>query len=60
LNNPAGIKPNTEKFATVAAPTTFGELMQTLDIVPGKLQIPQGTSKSGSSHIKLGSGKPQS
>ena len=40
--------------------TSFGELMESLDIVPGISQRPQGTSRPGSSHIRLGSLKPQS
>jgi hypothetical protein len=44
-----------------APPTaTIGELMESLDIVPGISQGPQGTSPPGSSHIRLGSVKPQS
>ena len=34
--------------------------MEKLDIVPGISQMPQGTSRPGSSHIRLGSVKPQS
>jgi len=34
--------------------------MERLDIVPGILQRPQGTSRPGTSHISLGSVKPQS
>jgi hypothetical protein len=33
--------------------------MECLDIVPGILQIAQGTSRPGSCHIWLGSGKLQ-
>jgi len=38
-------------------PTTFAKIMKRLDIVSG---ISQGTSRPGSSHIRLGSVKPQS
>jgi len=34
--------------------------MESLDIVPRISQRPQGTSRPGSSHIRLGSVKPQS
>jgi hypothetical protein len=34
--------------------------MESLDIVPGISQRPQGTSRPGSCHIRLGSVKPQS
>ena len=37
--------------------TTFGELIESLDIVPGISQMPQETSWLGSSHITLGSVK---
>jgi len=40
--------------------TTFGKLMESVDIVPGISQRPQGTSRPGSSHNRLGSGNPQS
>jgi len=39
-------------------PATFRELMESLDIVPGISQRPQGTSRPGSCHIRLGSVKP--
>jgi len=48
------------EVAVTPTPTTFGELMEYLDIDPGIPQMPQGTSWPGSSHIRLGSGKPQS
>jgi len=43
----------------VPAPTTFGELMESLEIVPGISQLPQGTSRPGSSHNRLGLVNPQ-
>jgi len=46
--------------AAAHAPTTFGELLDCLEIVPRISQIPQGTSPPGSSHMRLGSVKPQS
>jgi len=57
---PVVVQPQTDDDASAPPPTTFGELMERLDIVPGILQMPQGTSRPGSSHIWLGSVKPQS
>jgi len=45
--------------AAAPAPTTLGELIDFVDIVPGISQMPQGTSRPGSCHVWLGSGKPQ-
>jgi len=45
--------------AVAPAPTKFGEHMECLIIVPGMSQMPQGTSRPGSSHILLRCGKPQ-
>jgi len=42
------------------APTTFTELMESLDIVPDMFQITQGIARPESNHMRLGSGKPQS
>jgi hypothetical protein len=60
LRVPAVVQPQTNDDAQAPPPTTFGELMESLDIVPGILQRPQGTSRQGSNHISLGSVKPQS
>jgi len=57
LRVPAVVPPQTNDDAPPHPPTTFAELMESLDIVPG---ISQGTSRPGSSHIRLGSVKPQS
>jgi hypothetical protein len=46
--------------APAPPPSTFGEQMKSLDIVPGISQRPQRTYRPGSSHIRLGSVKPQS
>jgi hypothetical protein len=46
--------------AAAPLPTTFGELIENLDIVTRISQRPQGTSQPGSSHINLGSETPQS
>jgi len=55
---PAIFKPQIDRTAATPYPTTFGELMQTLDIVCGKEQIPTVTSRPGSSQMRLGSEKP--
>jgi len=52
-------KPKTDSTAATPSPTTFGELMQALDIVPGQSQMAQVTSRQGSSQMRLGSEKPQ-
>jgi len=59
LGVPAVVQLQTDDDAATPAPTTFGEHMECLDIVFGILQMPQGTSRPGSSHMRLGSGKPQ-
>ena len=60
LRVPAVVQLQTNDDALPPPQTPFGELMESLDIVPGKAQMPQGTSRPGSSHIRLGSLKPQS
>jgi len=57
---PVVVQPQTDHDASAPPPTTFGQLMERLDIVPGISQMPQGTSRPGSSHIRLGSVEPQS
>ena len=57
LKVPAVVKPQTDTTAATPAPTTFGELMQVLDIVLGPSQMWQVTSRQGSSPIRLGSEK---
>jgi len=59
LKFPAVIQSLTNQVAVVPPLTTSGELIETLDIVPGILQMPQGTSQPGSSHMRLRSGKLQ-
>jgi len=56
---PVVVHPQTDDDASAPPPTTFGELLERLDIVPGISQMQQGTSRTGSSHIRLGSVKPQ-
>ena len=60
LRVPASIQPPRNNDAPAPPPTTFGELMEYLDIVPGTWQRPQGTSRPASSLFKLGSVKPES
>jgi len=49
-----------DPIAATPSPTTFGEHMQTLEIVSGQSQMPAVTSRPGSSQMRLGSEKPQS
>jgi hypothetical protein len=56
---PVVVQPQTDDDASAPLPTTFGQLIVRLGIVPGIKQMPQGTSRPGSSHIRLGSVKPQ-
>jgi len=60
LRVPAVVKRQTNQDVAAPALTTFGELMRCFDIVPGIAQMPPGTSRPGSSHMRLGSGNPQS
>jgi len=60
LKVPAIIKSQTDHVAAAPSPTTFGELLETLDIVPGISPMPQCISQPGSSHMRVGSGKPKS
>jgi len=55
----AVVKHQTDTPAPTQLPMTFGELMQTLDIIPGQSQMPQVTSPPWSSQMRLGSEKPQ-
>jgi hypothetical protein len=60
LSFPAIIQPQTHFYSPALLPATFEELMESLDIVPRIFQRPQGTSPPASTHIRLGSVKPQS
>jgi hypothetical protein len=44
LRVPAAVQPRMNADTPAPQPTTFGELIESLDIVPGILQRPQGTS----------------
>jgi len=57
---PAIVKPQTDTTIAIPLPTTFGEIMLTLDIVPGQSQMLRGTSWPESSQMTVGSSKPQS
>jgi len=59
LKVPAVVQPQTADDAASSAPTTFGELMETLDHIRRRLQMPQVNSRPGCSYMRLGSGKPQ-
>jgi len=60
LRVPAVVQPQKNDDAPAPPPTIIWELMDSGDIIPGIWQRPQGTSRPGSSHIRLGSVKPQS
>jgi len=56
----AVIQQHTDDDPPAPVPTTFGELMQPLEIILGISQILQGTSRPGSWHIRSGPVKLQS
>ena len=60
LQVPAVVQKQTGDDATTPVPSTIGELLEGLDIVPGISPMPQGTSRPESSHIRLDSVEPQS
>jgi len=49
----------TDNDSAAPSPTTFGEYMECLVIVPRVWQMPQATSRPGSSYITQSSVKPQ-
>jgi len=59
LKLPAVVTPQIDTTAATPHLTTFGEHMQTLDIVRRQWQIPAVTSRPGSSQMRLGWEKPQ-
>jgi len=59
LKVPAAVKPKTDTTVPTSSPTSFGELMQTLHIVPRQSQMPQVTSRPGISQIRLRSEQGQ-
>ena len=54
------IKSQTDHAGAAPSPTTFGELLETLDIAPGISPMPQCSSRPGSSQMRVGSRKPKS
>ena len=60
LRVPAVVKLQTHDDVATPAPRTYGELPECFDIVPRILQMLQRTTRPGSCHIQLGTGKPQS
>jgi len=56
---PVVVKPQTDTTAATPSPTTFGELMQDLDIVPRQSHMPPVISRPGSSQMQLGLRKCQ-
>lgn len=56
---PAVVKPQTHMTAATPSPTTFGELMHAVNIVPSQSQMMDVTSRLGSSQLRPGSVKPQ-
>jgi len=55
----AVVKTQPDRTAATPSPTTFGELMQVLDIILRQSQMPHVTSQQGSSQMRLGTEKPQ-
>jgi hypothetical protein len=51
-------KHQADSTAATPSPTTFEELMQALDILPGQSQMPLVTSRQGTSQMTLGLEKP--
>jgi len=56
---PAVVKTQTDMTAPTLSPTTFGEVMQTLDIVPGQSQMLPVMSWLERCEMRLGSENPQ-
>ena len=60
LRIPAVVQLQMDDDAVAVETKIFGELMESLDIVPGISPMPQGTFRPGSCHIRLGFMRPQS
>jgi hypothetical protein len=56
----ASIQPQPDDGTMAPPPTIFGELMESLDIVPRISDMRQGTSRPGTSHNSPGRVNPQS
>jgi hypothetical protein len=59
LRIPVVAIPQTVQEVSAPPHTTYAELMEYVDNVPGTTQIMQRTSRPGSSHMREGFGKPQ-
>jgi len=59
LRVPAVVEPQSNQDFAAPAPTTLGELIECLHIVPRILQMPQGTTRPESCHMRLGSANPK-
>jgi len=59
LKVPPVVEPPTDTTAATPSLTTSGELMQVPDIISGQLQMPQVTSRQGSSQMRLSSERPE-
>jgi len=59
LKVPVVVQPQIADDAATSVPMTFDVPLETLDSVPGKLHMPEVTSRPGSSHMRLGSWKRQ-
>ena len=59
LNVPPVIKSQMDQVAAAPPPTTFGELIETPDLVPEISRMLRDTSRPESRHVGLGAGKPQ-
>jgi len=57
LKVPAWVQPHTADDAASSVRTVFSEPLETLDSVPGKLRMPQVTSRPGRSHLRIASRK---
>jgi len=60
LKVPAAFKYQIDQIAATPSPTTFGEDMQTLEIVSRQRQSPAVASRPGCSQMRHGWEKPQS
>jgi len=60
LKVPAIIKSQTDHIAAAPSPKSFGELLETLNIIPGITPMTHRTSRPRSSQMRVGSRKPKS
>ena len=57
LKVPAVIRSKSDHVAAAPPLTTVGELLETLDSLPGISRMPQDTSRPGCSHMRVASGQ---